>query len=78
MIKSCENAQKKDQSYLDQKEIKMQREATEVKTKTKELVVQKQAQNKKKWKELIRKISFDKSGISLRQWLAQVSFEAVP
>ena len=67
MIKSCENAQKKDQSYLDQKEIKMQREATEVKTKTKELVVQKQAQNKKKWKELIRKINIDKSGISLAE-----------
>ena len=67
MIKSCENAQKKDQSYLDQKEIKMQREATEVKTKTKELVVQKQAQNKKKWKELIRKISIYKSGISLAE-----------
>ena len=65
MIKSCENDQKKYQSYLDQKEIQMQRGATEEKAKAKELVVQKQAQNKKKSRNLSEKLVLISQGFLL-------------
>lgn len=65
LIKSCENDQKKYQSYLDQKEIKMQRGATEEKAKAKELVVQKQAQNKKKSRSLSEKLVLISQGFLL-------------